>query len=99
MTPSTLLNPTKFFPIASAGLDSFRVSDGTGVWDLVRMARVINEARGPEAVSGTPPLASLDHRVDGVGSTVLIDPDKGPAFWAAIVTGDYAPGSTVGGIE
>lgn len=98
MTPSTVLNPTKFFPVASAGLDSFRVNSGTGVLDLVRMARVINAARGPDAVSGTPPIASLDYRVDGVGSTVLLDPDASPAFWASIATGDYEPGTSVGGI-
>ncbi len=99
MTPSTVLNPTKFFPVASAGLDSFRVNAGTGVLDLLRMARVINAARGPDAVSGTPPIASLDHRVEGAGSTVLLDPDTSPAFWAAIATGDYEPGTSVGGID
>jgi len=98
LSPSTLLNPTKFFPVASAGLDSFRVSAGTGAFDLARMALVVNAARGPDAVTGTPPLASLDHRVDGVGSTVLLDPDASSAFWAAIATGEYPPGTAVGGV-
>lgn len=99
LTPSTVLNPKRFFSVASAGLDSFRVSSGTDAFDLAQMARVVNAARGPDAVSGTPPLASLDYRVDGVGSTVLLDPDAGPGFWAAIATGDYPPGTSVGGID
>lgn len=98
LTPSTVLNPRKFFTVASAGLDSFRVSDGTNAVDLAQMALVVNAARGPDAVSGTPPLASIDHRVDGVGSTVLLDPDQSPGFWAAIAAGDYPPGTSVGGV-
>ncbi len=98
LDPSLLLNPKKLFSVASAGLDSFRVNSGTGACDLARMALVVNAARSPDAVSGTPPISSLDYRVDGAGSTVLLDPDASPGFWAAIATGDYAPGTAVGGI-
>lgn len=98
LSTSSVVNPKKFFRVASTGLDSFSVSSGTGVWDLARMALVVNAARGPHAVSGTPPLASLDHRVDGVGSTVLLDPDSITAFWAAIAQGEYPPGTVAGGI-
>ncbi|MBC7297352.1 MAG: LCP family protein [Demequina sp.] len=98
LSTSTFVNPKKLFRVASAGLDSFRVSSGTGVVDLARMARVVNAARGPDAVRGTPPLASLDHRIDGVGSTVLLDPEALSAFWVAIATGEYPPGTTVGGV-
>ncbi|WP_291378310.1 LCP family protein [Demequina sp.] len=99
MSPSTLLNPTKLVPVASAGLDSFRVNDGTGAFDLVRMAMVVNDARGPDAVTGTPPIASINHRVEGVGSTVLLDPDTIGEFWRTIADGGYAPGTQVGGIS
>ena len=96
LSPSTVWNPRRFFGVASAGLDAFRVSAGTGALDLARMAQVVNAARGPDAVSGTPPLASLDYRVDGVGSTVLLDPDTIDAFWEGIAQGDFPPGQ-VGG--
>lgn len=97
MTPSTLLNPFKGPDVASAGLDSFRVSDGAHAWDLARMALAFNEARGADAVKGTPPIASIDYRVEGVGSTVLLDPDTSPQFWADIASGAYPPGTQVGG--
>jgi len=99
LSPSTAVNPMRFFRVASSGLDSFRVSAGTGAFALVRMALVVNDARGPDAVTGTPPLASLDYRVDGVGSAVLLDPDAIDDFWRAIATGEYAPGTAVGGIQ
>nr|WP_255633448.1 LCP family protein [Demequina sp. TTPB684] len=98
LTPSVVLNPTKLLPVASTGLDSFRVNDGTGALDLVRMARVVNAARSPDAVTGTPPIASLDHRVEGAGSTVLLDPNTIEEFWRTIEVGGYPPGTQVGGI-
>jgi len=97
MSPSTLLNPWKAHRVASAGLDSLRLSDGTRAWDLVSIARAFDAARGSDAVTGTPPIATIDYRVDGVGSTVLLDPDTAPSFWAAIASGAYAPGTVVGG--
>ena len=96
-SPSTIANPVRAQRVASAGLDSFRVSDGTHVWDLVRMAQVMRAAQGDDAVTGTPPIATIDHRVDGVGSTVLLDPDAGPGFWTDIRSGAYPAGTSVGG--
>lgn len=97
MRPSTLLNPIAVVRLTDAGLGSFRVSGGTHALDLAQAARVFNATRGGAVVTGTPPLASLDHRVDGVGSTVLLDPDTVDEFWQGIAGGHYSPGP-VGGI-
>jgi anionic cell wall polymer biosynthesis LytR-Cps2A-Psr (LCP) family protein len=98
LSPSTFLNPFKAKKVAAAGLESFRVSNGTHSLDLVRMARVFNAARGADAVTGTPPIATIDYRVDGVGSCVLLDPAKSADFWIAIADGTYAPGTHTGGM-
>lgn len=98
LSPGTLLNPFKAFSVANAGLNAVTVSDGTHGLDLVGVVRAFRTATGPGGVTGTPPIASLDYRVEGAGSTVLLDPDATPAFWAAIAHGDYAPGTVVGGI-
>ncbi len=98
MSPSTFLNPFKAKTVAEAGLDSFRVSNGTHALDLARMAMVFNAARGADAVTGTPPISSIDYRVDGVGSCVLLNPDTIGEFWAQIAAGTYAPGTKVGGV-
>jgi len=98
LSSSTFLNPFKAKKVAAAGLESFRVSNGTHALDLVRMARVFNAARGADAVTGTPPIATIDYRVDGVGSCVLLDPEQSADFWIAIADGTYAPGTKVGGM-
>lgn len=97
LSPSTLLNPFKAKKLAEAGLGSMAVSNGTHTLDLVRMAKVFTSTRGADAVTGTPPIATIDYRVEGVGSCVLLDPDTSPDFWIAIAAGTYAPGTTVGG--
>lgn len=94
---STLVNPITVVRLTDAGLGSFRVSDGTHALDLAQAVLVFNSTRGAAAVTGTPPLASLDYRVEGVGSTVLLDPDSVDEFWRAIAAGDLPPGQ-VGGI-
>lgn len=98
MSPATLFNPFKARRVAEAGLGSFRVSDGTNPIDLARMALVINSARGADAVTGTPPILSMDYRVDGAGSTVQLNPDTITDFWIAIANGTYPPGTVVGDI-
>lgn len=94
--PSTFLNPLPLLRLTDAVLASIRVNDGMSVLDLVGTARVIAAACGEGAVRGTPPLISLDHRVEDVGSTVLLDPDTIDEFWQRISDGDYPPGD-VGG--
>ncbi len=98
LSPSTFLNPFKAKRVAEAGLESMGVSNGTHTLDLVRMAKVFNSARGADAVTGTPPIATIDYRVEGVGSCVLLDPDTIGEFWAQIAAGTFAPGTKVGGL-
>lgn len=99
LDPATLVNPTKSLPMVGAGLEAFRVSEGTGPFNLLGFAMAFNSARGDDAVTGTPPIASLNHRVDGAGSTVLLDPDTIDQFWDDIASGAFAPGTKVGGID
>jgi LCP family protein required for cell wall assembly len=98
MSPATLLNPFRAFPVANAALDAIAVSEGTSALDLFGAARAFRAATGEAGVTGTPPIASLDYRPGDIGSAVLLDPDSSSAFWAAIANGDYAPGTVVGGI-
>ncbi|MFW2514495.1 LCP family protein [Demequina sp. SO4-13] len=98
LSPSTVLNPFTAMPVASAGLDAFRVSEGTSPFDLAGFALAFNSSRGGEAVTGTPPIASMGHDVAGVGSTVLLDPDTIDQFWDDIAAGAFEPGTEVGGV-
>jgi LCP family protein required for cell wall assembly len=98
MSPGTLLNPFRAFPVANAALDAIAVSEGTSALDLFGAARAFRAATGEAGVTGTPPIVSLDYRPGDIGSAVLLDPDAAPAFWEAIAGGDYEPGTVVGGI-
>ncbi|GIG55548.1 LCP family protein [Demequina activiva] len=99
LSPSTLLNPFQLVPVTSAALGAFTFNDDTGVIDIGRMAWVLRSGLGGEAVTGTPPIADMGYGVDGVGSTVLLDPDLVDQFWDDIAQGAYPPGATVGGVE
>ncbi|WP_236683317.1 LCP family protein [Demequina sediminicola] len=99
LSPATILNPFQLIPVTEAGLDAFRVSDGTGVFDLAGLALTMNSALSGGAVTGTPPIASMGYDVPGVGSTVLLDDTKTDQFWTDIEEGNYEAGDEVGGVE
>ncbi len=98
LSPATVLNPFALVPMVGAGLDAFRVSEGTGPFDLARFALTFRSGLADDAVTGTPPIKDMGYRVDGVGSTVLLDPEWVDKFWTKIANGEYEPGSEVGGV-
>jgi len=98
LSPATILNPFKLVPVTASSLDAFRVSEGTGVIDLGKFALTLRTGMGGNAVTGTPPIKDLGYRVDGAGSTVLLDPDQIDDFWDKIANGEYEPGAEVGGV-
>ncbi|RMI07101.1 LytR family transcriptional regulator [Cellulomonas triticagri] len=95
--PSVLLKPATQVGLIDSGLGALTVSDGSNILDLGRLALAFRSATGPGGVTGTPPIANMDYRPGGVGSTVLLDPDQAPTFWAAVRDGTLEPG-VVGGV-
>lgn len=95
--PSLVWQPTRQVSLIRTGLEAITVSEGTDIIDMGRLALAFRDATGPEGIRGTPPIASLDHRPGGVGSTVLLDAATAPAFWQQIIAGSLPPGP-VGGI-
>lgn len=96
--PSLVFRPGDQVSLIRTGLGSIRVSEGTDILDLGRLALAFRAATGPDGVRGTPPIANPDFRPGDVGSTVQLDPEQSPAFWQSIATGTLPPGSTVGGL-
>ncbi|WP_231384237.1 LCP family protein [Cellulomonas sp. URHD0024] len=94
---SLVFHPHKQVALIDAGTRALKVSDGTGIVDLGRLALAFRAANGPGGVTGTPPIKSLNYRPGGVGSTVRLDPDLTPAFWVAVRDGTLPPGP-VGGM-
>ncbi|MFS0702436.1 LCP family protein, partial [Cellulomonas sp. 179-A 4D5 NHS] len=95
--PGLLLQPGKQVALLRSGTAALTVSDETGIVDLGRMALTFRSANGPDGITGTPPISNIDYRPGGVGSSVQLDPDLAPGFFAAIRDGSLPPGA-VGGM-
>lgn len=92
------LHPSQQVALIDAGTAALTVDEGTGIVDMGRLALAFRAANGADGVTGTPPIADVDYRPGGIGSTVLLDPDQAPGFWAAVRDGELPPGK-VGGME
>jgi len=96
-TPSLLVEPGTQMSLIRAGTGSLAVSKGSDIIDMGRMAIAFRKAKGPGGITGTPPISNMDYRPGhNLGSTVRLDPDKTPAFFAAIKNGTL-PAGPVGG--
>jgi len=95
--PSLAVHPGRQVELITTGLGSLAVSQETNILDLGRLALAFRSATGPDGIKGTPPIRNPDYRPGGVGSTVQLDPDATPGFFAAIMDGTLPPGP-VGGL-
>lgn len=93
------LHPGRQVDLVDAATAALTVDESASIVDLGRLALAFRAANGPSGVTGTPPIASLDYRPGGVGSTVQLDPEKAPKFFQQLREGTLTPGSTVGGID
>lgn len=85
-------------PVAAAGtartlLRSVRTDKGTDLADLVRIGTVLGRLRPERTEFATVPIRLFDHRVSGVGSTLVWDEARSRALWGALaadrqITGD-----------
>lgn len=82
-----LLLPSTQVKLISAATDSLTTDPGTGIIDLAQMALTFRNATGPNGFRGAPPIGDPDYRGDGLGSTVLLDPDQAPLFWQQVLDG------------
>ncbi|WP_329376480.1 LCP family protein [Streptomyces sp. NBC_01351] len=74
-------------------LKSVRTDERTGLLDLVRIGLVLGRLRPADTEFATVPIRIFDHRVPGVGSTLLWDEARSAALWSALgadrpITGD-----------
>lgn len=95
--PALLFQPGKQVSLIDAGTGALTASDETNILDLGRLALAFRAATGPEGITGTPPISSLNYRPGGIGAAVLLDPERTPEFFAAIRDGSLPPG-VVGGL-
>ncbi|WKD30596.1 LCP family protein [Streptomyces xanthophaeus] len=74
-------------------LKTVRTDAGTGLDDLVRIGWALGHLRSDRTDVATVPIRLFDHRVPGVGSTLVWDEARSAALWEALgadrpITGD-----------
>lgn len=83
--PGVYLNPFSLYPFLGATLDSIAVDDGTGVSDLLTMARHVRGLSSSSGgTTGTMPIADESYQVSGIGDAVKIDKTKAAELMAAV---------------
>ncbi|GAA4930530.1 LCP family protein [Streptomyces coeruleoprunus] len=65
-------------------LKSVRTDDRTGLWDLVHIGWVLGRLDPGRTEFATVPISEFDHRVPGVGSTLVWHRSRSQALWAAL---------------
>lgn len=65
-------------------LKSVTTDKDTGLGDLVRLGLALGRLGTGRTEFMTVPLSDFDHRVPGVGSTLIWDKDRSAALWAAL---------------
>ncbi len=94
---SLVWHPSEQVKLIDAGTAALTLDRQANIRTLASLALAFRAANGQGGVTGTPPIKSIDYRAGAVGSTVLLDPAKAPAFWQQLRDGKLAAG-TVGGI-
>ncbi|MFD4585087.1 LCP family protein [Streptomyces sp. NPDC058434] len=88
-----LADPVKAADTARRLLKSVRTDDRTGMNDLIGIGWTLGRLPADRMEFATVPIAHFDHRVPGVGSTLLWHESRSRALWQALradrpITGD-----------
>ncbi|MGW4384477.1 LCP family protein [Kitasatospora sp. NPDC004531] len=90
-SPSTLLNPFTFYPLASAGLDTLIVDDDAGLTDLGSMFLAMKGVTAGGGKTITVPIGNPDYRTPTGESAVKWDPAKSKAVFDAMKNDTAVP--------
>lgn len=69
MSPATLLNPFRMFPLSSAASKTFTVNDSDHVWHLASLATTLGDVSKGEGVTTSAPFGDFAH--DDNGQSVI----------------------------
>ncbi|MBX7448617.1 LCP family protein [Mycolicibacterium sp. 3033] len=80
VSPSVLLNPLRWYPMATAAADTLTVADGDHVWDLARLGWAL---RG-DMLNTTVPIGEFTE--NGSGSVVVWDSEAAQQLFSALAS-------------
>lgn len=91
LSPDVILSPPKQVALADAGSSALTVDRDMKALDIAKLVLAMRQASS-DGLQGVPPISSLGYNPGhGVGSTVLLDPDKIEGFFAALREGTLTP--------
>jgi LCP family protein required for cell wall assembly len=90
LSPVTLANPFRTFPLASSGAATLTVDDRTGPMAVTQFALGVRDASSGGGLSLTVPVAGTADR-SGAGNVVLWDAAKAKIVFDALRTSDTTP--------
>ncbi|WP_407835190.1 LCP family protein [Streptomyces sp. DSM 116496] len=83
-TRDALSGPLAAVQTARTLLQSVRIDPDTSLADLVRIGWALGRMKPSQREFATVPISVFDHRVPGVGSTLLWDQPRSAALWSAL---------------
>lgn len=89
----TLTNFGKAKKLAETGLASVLLDENSNPGTLWQMAQAFKDATGPKGVTGTVYWTNPDYRVQGIGSSVLLDDVKNTELFNELASGAHKPGA------
>lgn len=98
LRPGVEFNPFTLYPFLDSALGSVAVDNGSGLSDLVSMARKVRPITGGKGTVGTVPIGNEGYQVAGVGSTVRWDTAKARRLFTAVNQDAAIPGGLLNAI-
>jgi LCP family protein required for cell wall assembly len=92
---NALSSPVSTAQAARTLLEFVRTDAGTGLYDLIRIGSALGRLGAGQTEFATVPIRDFDHRVPGVGSTLIWDTDRSAALWQAIAADRPLMGDTL----
>lgn len=90
LSTDTLLSPSRQIALADAGAAAFSIDQESSSRDIARLMLTLRDASANQ-MEGVPPISSLGYNPGGIGSTVLLDPDRIDDFFARLSQGSLKP--------
>ena len=87
LSPATIINPMRQRDLVGSTASVLTTDTETDLFDLAMIAWPMRTIMGPSGVIGTPPILSLNYQPGGVGSTVLLDPERTDEFFRKVADG------------
>lgn len=87
-SPAVLLNPLRWYPLASAAGATLSVGDGDHVWDLARLAWALQG----DPTTVTVPIGEFTE--NGSGSIVVWDSDAAQRLFGALASDSRCPATS-----